>query len=381
MAIHLSEKMLFGELFNLKRNSTHGYFVLRDDPLVYRFDLTGDPGPEFQGRQFRFMAADVDASVFEELDKAFERQAPEGEPFDGCDCGCEHSEDAAAGTGAEDWLNDTPFGWDGPKPFIQPQQIGPTGEMDLRWVRMLPDGVAVKEVLDSNESIETYWELSLCLEWYSQNGRVVTELPNPRILLIKGEPIPEPPLDPEDRGKPALGITRIEKKGDDEFTVHHTEHAAKPEGEEETLEEALERRNREVEASFRGGEMDPLEAAKLMDHLIEHEPGEFAGSVPRPQRLPKPDEVDEERATILVKSLLAELALCGIAVHICEHYTMTEAYKFLVEEILLKQRVHPQLRGTGWVQGFMTHESCPICMAETEAEYGGGTKPAGDPES
>ena len=89
-----------------------------------------------------------------------------------------------------------------------------------------------------------------------------------------------------------------------------------------------------------------------------------------PIALKKPDEiVDEEEAEVLLKGLLARLAMHGVALDMCEHFTSLDAYRLLVEEILPDAHIHPQLSSSGFVQHYATWEHCPRCEANFDAEW------------
>ena len=82
-------------------------------------------------------------------------------------------------------------------------------------------------------------------------------------------------------------------------------------------------------------------------------------------QLPTPAQVeDEEHAWSVLQLLLSEMAMRGVAFHMCEHYTAKQAYRLLIEEILPSAHVHPNLVATGFTQNYMTHEFCAECEAD-----------------
>ena len=88
-----------------------------------------------------------------------------------------------------------------------------------------------------------------------------------------------------------------------------------------------------------------------------------------PISLKQPDRItDEAEAAALLTVLLARLALHGVALDMCEHYTALEAYRLLIEVILPEAEIHPQLRSTGFIQHYATWEYCAACTAEFDAE-------------
>ena len=107
---------------------------------------------------------------------------------------------------------------------------------------------------------------------------------------------------------------------------------------------------------------------ELMDHMIEHEDGEIINLIfDEPIRLPTPEELTtDEQAEGPLKVVLTRLALFGIALDVCEHYTPRMAYRYLVETMLPNERAYPQMRQTQWVQHFSTSDDCPDCQKEFE---------------
>ena len=51
-----------------------------------------------------------------------------------------------------------------------------------------------------------------------------------------------------------------------------------------------------------------------------------------------------------------QLALYGISIHVCPHFTVHETYRWLLEDIFTEELAHKELRHTQWVQGFSTGE-------------------------
>jgi hypothetical protein len=84
--------------------------------------------------------------------------------------------------------------------------------------------------------------------------------------------------------------------------------------------------------------------------------------------------LDDAAAEAALKELLQRLALLGVALAICEHYTPQMAYRYLADEILPEYGVHPRLPQIGWVQNYDTSDSCAECQADFdrrwEAEHG-----------
>lgn len=354
MAFRLADLVVRGEIFNTRKNSVHGHVELRGHEAPLMIELTGNCDPDLAGWHFRFEVP----------------PRPEGKE--------------------DDPLPDlSNFAW---------HQIGPTGTMTAaRKVRIFD--CSVREFVircELNEPPPTRWVRCLCLEWYSQNGRVVVELPEPILEFVErvalpgvptsdGQPAAEPPPDEPGTSIPALGITAITAGDGGGVEIHHQLWASREDVEEaeraqgdtygsvpSDLQRQLDAQAAEIDRAAGTLDQDSkdLREMELMDELIENEEGTLLASIfEKPMRLPKADSLDDEQAEQVFKVLLGQLALCGVALHVCEHYTPREAYRFLIERLLVEEKFFPQLRGTGWVQNFMTSEYCEKCDAESEREY------------
>jgi hypothetical protein len=118
------------------------------------------------------------------------------------------------------------------------------------------------------------------------------------------------------------------------------------------------------------GASESLQDLELMDELIERGEGELISNIfEDPMKLPRPEQLDDEAAEKQLKSLLTQLALYGIALDVCSHFTPRDAYRLLLEEICTEERVYPELRHTQWVQHFMTSEFCEECDAEMQRDF------------
>ncbi len=319
MAMRLADSVLGGYFNNLKGKSTHGVLALKgyeDPPIIFGF--AGDPDPSLAGRSFEF------------------HRAPDAQP-------------------------PVPA----PKRFA-PSQIGAVGSMELRMAKVIIGDL--EEILASGRKPEFEWKPLLYLEWYSQNGRVVIELPDPILLLEEGQPFPELDI-PEDDAPGGLSVTElhVNDKGEAEVRRHEVEPEEVDAGEDD-IDSHLARLNSETEAAMRGEEDLDLEL-ELGERLMMANEGEFLASLLEPQQLPPPADVDEPRARALVMSLIAQLALRNVAVHLCPHCSYQEAYRYILEEIVYTKRVPLELQGSGWTMNYDYGEDCPQCQAEVEEDY------------
>lgn len=367
MALRLGDLVVRGEIFNTARYSVHGWLELRgwDHPMMLQ--LTGNCDPDLAGWHFRFEA--------------------------------QGGEDSPDGNGESDSGGIDLAG-------VARQQVGPTGIMTAtRKVKVCdcsPRELYLRCKLDEPPPFE--WKRCLYLEWFSQNGRVVIDLADPRIEFVEFvEPTgvstgelaaraqTEQSTDPakSTNGPAAPPIPADEKFGAVIYNSPEADSEEEPDEEEDEEEPDEEEDDpyglfpKEMERQFdaeayqidRALEDDEaksqdLREMELMDDLIENSPGEPLVTIfDDPVRLPRPDQLGDEEAEEALKSLLAELALFGIALDICEHFTPREAYRLLVEEICPEERAYPELRNTQWVQCFSTSDFCEACEAEFDREF------------
>ncbi|MFW6163633.1 MAG: hypothetical protein ACODAJ_12750 [Planctomycetota bacterium] len=347
MAARIGPLVEYGELRNTRHYATCGLLKLkgRDDPV--RFDLTGNPGPDLCGRAIRF-----------------EPRPPEEVAWWEPEADLDLAE------------------------VLQPHQIGATGTMTaaekVKVTRCPPHELYLRSKAGEPPPFE--WKPRLYLEWYSQNGRVVIDMVDPLVEWDdQGEPPAEQPeateADEEDSdlsAGPDVGIVR--RTGDGDFEEWHgsaAEYLAEREDEDpyglfsEELQRSLDSQSRQAdEAAMSDEDRELIRELELMDDLIEHSDGEpLVTSLQTPKAYPHPDRLNDEEVEGALKAMLTELALWGIALDVCEHYTPRDAYRLLVEELLPNHRAHPELRGTGWVTHYSTWEFCPECEAQAEREY------------
>jgi hypothetical protein len=376
MAWRLGEQVICGELFNTRRYSVHGWLQLRDQEQPLMLELTGNCDPDLAGWHIRFEARE-------------NPQAGEGAPA------------GESSPGAPS---------DGKKPFMAWQQIGPTGTMTAARKVKVTDcpPLELYRRCELGEPPPFEWKPCLYLEWFSQNGQVVVELVDPVIeyverkdlkgssaeALRKADTAPEADSesegDPESEGNSTSGglqITSIRVDDTGEVEIRDETPAAARQGEEgdeehqddpyrlmpDELQQQFDSQASETDRLLQGDEDDAqfIHELELMDDLMEQSPGEALGSIfDGPLRLPRPEQViSDEQAEGALKTLLAQLALYGIALDVCEHCGPREAYRFLLEKICPEGRAYPQLRNTQWVQHFATSDYCAECEADAERDY------------
>ncbi len=371
MAYRLESYVVRGEIRNSQQNSVSGWLeVLRatgkgeavtSEPRLVMLSFVGNLHGELAGRDFRF--------------EVREQDLPSPRPVL-----------------EEHFHND---------------QIGPMGDSLYRMVRV--PLIPIEEFYMARKRGETPPEeqrASIYLEWYSQNGRVVLELLDP-IVEFAGQydrladPEPEPLPDPDDVGPPS--ITAISLDDDGVFDIRSV---SPPDAEDDDdpfglfpkdLSQQINQSSLDsgsVDESFEDDEQllwsdDQQQTPRSWDEVIpgidpetkalyeqwdevthgtKDEP--LTWLFESPLCLPKPDDVlDEQQAWVALHSLLAAMALRGVAFDMCRHFTAMQAYRLLIEELLPEAGVHPNLVATGWVQHYSSWESCKECEAEFDEEY------------
>jgi hypothetical protein len=220
---------------------------------------------------------------------------------------------------------------------LQPQQVGPAGYMDL----LLP-------AADSERSGR------LCLEWYSQNGWIRLELTNPQVEFLEepsrqnlaGDPPRIPATDSANSEMPRL-------RGSDRVAGIAVEEPA-----------GLVPANQRLPADeyLYGPAADSADYWQLV-----HEMSAGDEDVPLSMLFDPPlkclpdDQLDDLRLEQELRKLLALLAIYGVAVDVCEHFTDRETYRVLLREVLPVEETYPRLPQIGYVQHYLLHNYCPRC--------------------
>lgn len=295
MTVHLTGRVLRGELSNTSWYRTDGWLEVRGLSNPVRLELTGNCAPDLIGCRISFESNEADADA----------ELP---------------------------------------PRFATEQIGPTGTITAS------DG--------------------LHLEWFGQNGRVVVDLPRAVVELLErtewtvpsgiGELPPEPELLPPP--------TPADETEIDEEPMASRSLEDQFEAEAEEIDRAIRGEDESRRTAEEGDEL--VREMELMDALIESGPGEpLCELFEDPLRLPRPDALDDAAVEKALKALLAQLAVFNVSLSVCPHYSVRDAYRLMLERICPNERAYSELRGTGWIQHFMTHEFCPQCDAEAEREY------------
>lgn len=338
MALRIGDYVISGELRNTRRNGVYGWVEFAPNYGI-RIELTGNFAQSLAGKHIRFRIADADEKP--ELD-----------------------------------IEDLPE----PLDVIADRQIGVVGEVYLRHAEDAGDKTGQ----------------CLCLEWFSQNGQVVAEIMDPNLEFVTEQKNNEADdVEPELLPNGGYGIGFTEIHIDDEG-VAHAEHYELGGEEEDEDEEELEAESEEEDPYGLFGEDLNEKVAESLGGLPASAKDDWQEFMPEiwneifegkkdepisylfktPLKLPKPEHVqDEEEAKLLVRSILAQLALLSVALDVCEHFSQVDTYRLLMNEILPTAKVHPNLAESEMVQHYSTTDFCSVCEAEMEAEYRDSEKP------
>ena len=334
MAFRLDDLVVAGFFKNSRRFSTHGRLLLRGAEMPVVFELTGSPSPDLCGRTLEF-----------------EVPANDRVPSD------EDRRLVAA---------------------FRPHQVGVTGEMTMARKGRTFD-CSFEEFYQRSKLGEpppTRWEPCLHLEWYSQNGRVVIELPVSKIHFLS-----EAEITARDQAERQSFEAEMRQKKDesetqagtpvgsdpqqesDEMTLFEENAISPTEDDEEEayglipddLDSELERRARRLDREIAGESPDAIKAMEemeLMDEMLEKGKPAPLQEFLKDLKLPLPANIlTEEDAEQTLKLALTELALAGVAFHVCQHCSAGDAYRIFMEKVCKDSGFYRPLIGTmtGWL--------------------------------
>ncbi len=348
MAYRLGDYVVYGELWNTSHYGTHASIALLgetfDADYILRIELTGNCAPDLRGKHIRFQPEE-DGS-----DRPVFRIEEHGK--------------------------------------FQQFQIGPTGTMTAQgWVRTMP--CPVEEFMrrtELGEAPPTPWKRRLYLEWYSQNGRVVIEMAGAVVEECVRESqgegdegewkeLPNLAL-PPGATETGLGVTLIELDGDDvhvEKWMPSADERSADGGKSipGSLQHALDAEAAALDRAIVGenefGDDNDMREIEWIDYCIDHCDGEpIASLLGNAADLPPPETLNDKEVESALKGVLARMALIGVALDACNHFTPRDCYRLLRDEILPKSKVYEEMIGTGWMQHVSTWEYCSACEAECD---------------
>lgn len=364
MAFRIGDYVHSGELRNSRRNSIVGWINFGDE-IGLRLELTGNLPGEFSGKDFRFTVPQT-PSRSDEFNQSIDA--------------------------------------------METLQAGVIGEVVLR-IAKVPTCSAeeLRQRLEAHLPLECREIPLLYLEWYSQNGRVVAEIVDPKIEWIgadeelsladvQPDPLPDPADWPADIGPEIVAFTQNEHGFIEEFPLNESgEEAVDDDDPYQLFPPDFERQI----ANAQNDENVPTVAAKFFDNADEghQQERDWADVIPGidpetkelyeqwdeilhgqnhepvttlfdpPIAMPPPDSLTEEQAAAHLKIILSRLAEFCISIDMCQHATALSTYRWLLDDILPEARFTPASLGSGFIQGYSTYESCPQCEAEFDAEW------------
>ncbi len=388
MALRLNPVLEIAEVMNLRPRHTHGIIKLIDEEMPCMLDLAGDFYPDLQGKRIqispnpKYMTAEDKASTLT------------------------------------------------PKQ-IHPHQVGTTGIVTAaRWAKVPSvSEVEAAERTAAGELVPFEWKRMLYMEWFCQNGRVVLELIEPHIeIYVSGngddevwDPFEWPDTKPDDPmameefdvaeaarqavpfgqhyKRPKMdgmfSMPSFKENDDDDAGGYEPEEGFDPIKELERMEEdapseldsylADINRQRDEAAGLAPRDSlfddiegdddrddehvdDVIEEMKYMDEILEGKHDSDPAMVNILGNYVAGRMTDGE-AEVKLKEVLALLGLYGISIGICEHFSAKDTLRIIRDEWGLEAKIHPGLIGSGWVRGFMTHESCRECGEIAEREF------------
>jgi len=313
MSWRLEDVVVFGEIINTRPNTVRGILKLRDRDITVHLHLTGNCGAGLAGRHFRFMPGEGSLPVSYHFD------------FDNFDC----------------------------------QQIGPVGTIALDQLQT-PSGYGDSESPEiCNDSLGATGKQHLYLEWFSQNGRVLLDLIDAHIEFVtEGDDRPPQALDET----PTIEDTEVEE----DIVVGNSSNEEDPYGLfPGDMDELIQLENAFEQSLF----PDVPPSWHEMDKVFSDDLAvPICTLFDPPMKLYPDDQLNDKQVQQALQMLLARLAVHGICLDMCEHYTPRQAYCLLTKQILKEENVYPDLPNARYVQHFMTAEDCEQCQAEFEAQ-------------
>lgn len=143
---------------------------------------------------------------------------------------------------------------------------------------------------------------------------------------------------------------------------------------DDDLQAYIESESRAIDAAIFGvDERDgPLDDELLEESAEFGQPQVIRTLFDPPLDPPDDESLDDLALRREYDALIDQLARFNIRLDTCEHFSLRECYRYLVD-VVLEEEAYPNLGGTDVDQYFMTHDDCPECsqlIADDEGEDG-----------
>ena len=319
MALRLSDYVTSGFVLNKGEYSTWGRLALRGYPHIVSFELTGYPSADLMGKHMEFDVPENDREPTEE--------------------------DFAALASLKD------------------RHVGPTGRMSAQHRADDPDA-----------------EPCLYLEWWSQNGHVVIELPLSKVRFLSEAEIAERERMAQEEMEQWSRESEAQRGAADDGAPGDS---LSDDDEEEgfnllpdDFDDEMERKARSLDSEAIPPDAetrDFVREMELLDDLIDgkREETPVRGFLDGLEIPPPPSLKSDAEAEQYLKPLLARLAFFGTTMDTCEHCTPKNAYRIMVDLLLPKLGVYEPLIGSGYVHHICAYDVCEECLAKMAKDVAG----------
>ena len=88
--------------------------------------------------------------------------------------------------------------------------------------------------------------------------------------------------------------------------------------------------------------------------------------LPNTLQLPRVTQLDGLALQLKVKEILAHLAVLGVTLDMCHHFTPAQAYNMLLD-LLDNEQIHAESAKSGFIVHYMSFDHCERCIEEEES--------------
>lgn len=105
----------------------------------------------------------------------------------------------------------------------------------------------------------------------------------------------------------------------------------------------------------------------MLDGKVKEQP--IHELLPASLKLPRASQLDPPTLQWKVKEILAHLALLGVTLDMCHHFTPRQAYNMLLD-LLDNEQIHAESARSGFIVHYMSFDRCEQCLEEEDAWTG-----------